>query len=80
MPKQNFLINQYEPQNRSYYNNTLYGSPGMSYNLANKNSNDTYRVISMPNQALGCGGLGDIYQPNHFTYGFNDVSRYNYYS
>lgn len=80
MPKQNFSVNQYEPQNRSYYNNTLYGSPGMSYNLANKNSNDPYRVISMPNQALGCGGLGDIYEPNHFKYGFNDVTRYNYYS
>jgi hypothetical protein len=57
---------------RGYNNgsgNEQYGSDG-----ANKNTNDTYRKISMPNEALACGGLGtDIYLKK-FEPGFNDVA------
>jgi hypothetical protein len=63
--------------NRNYHNvngQGIYGSEG-----ANKNTQDTYRKISMPNQSLACGGLGDIYSPNQFKPGFNDVSQYHYY-
>lgn len=81
MPKQNFSVDCYKPSNRSYYNPVLFGSSEMSYNLANQNTNDVYRVISMPNEALSCGGLGcNIYtNPDEFVPGFNDISRYSYY-
>lgn len=79
MPKQNFTTTGYVPKNRNYYNKVLYGSPAVVDSLANQNSNDNYRVISMPNQALSCGGLGKIYNPTEFKPGFNDISQYNYY-
>ncbi len=53
--------------NRHYYNEIGGG--------ANTNTQDTYRKISMPNQALSCGGLGNGYLSNipDFRPGFNDI-------
>lgn len=79
MPKQNIRVNTYIPQNRDYYNKVLYGSNNSTYDLANKNTKDTYRVISMGNEVYTCGGLGSsIYtNPSEFKLGFNDVVAMN---
>lgn len=75
----NYSSNDYQPSNRNYYNKVLYGSSNQHNYLANANTNGNYRVISMPNSYMSCGGLGYEFQQNKFKPGFNDVSHQNYY-
>ena len=80
MPKKYVVSNEYIP-NRDYHNRVLYNSSNSASQLANQNSTDTYRIISMPNSALSCGGVSsNIYNPSHYKPGFNEViSSNNYY-
>lgn len=60
--------------NYKNYNNGA-GTQEYTSDGANRNTNDTYRKISMPNSALSCGGLGkDMYVKKKFEPGFNDVA------
>jgi len=61
--------------NRNYNNGIGDGPYGSQ--KANSNTQDTYRKINMPNEALSCGGIGCNYIVNHFRPGFNDVSQYS---
>ena len=57
-------------------NNICFGNSAGYNNLANNNSQDSYRMINMPNSFQSCGGLGYLYQENVFKPGFNDISNY----
>ena len=77
----NYQTYNYKQDPRTMQGNGLYnnGGTGGAYGSQgpNKNTQDTYRNISMPNEALMCGGLGPtICNPKQmFVRGFNDVSR-----
>ena len=65
--------------NRNYYNPVLYGNSNEMNHLANKNSVDSYRMISMNDSFASCNGTGMLYQENKLKKGFNDVSGYYYF-
>ena len=62
--------------NRNYYNPVLYGNSNEMNHLANKNSVDSYRMISMNDSFASCNGTGMLYQENKLKKGFNDISGY----
>jgi len=75
MPKEIQQPNNFK-YNRSYYNPVLYGSSNERDYLANQNSVDNYRMISMNGSFTSCNGTGMLYQQNKLKKGFNDVSGY----